>query len=145
MPIISQADATTEVGYPGVERAVLVDATQGPCRYTSATWKSEGRVTTHIHPDSEEAMVIVEGSLEAILGDQVVTLGEGGPGPCSQARVRKPVRRYRIAPDGVELACVRPLREEAHWGLIRNPPLWIDKLTTNGRKPACRRAGARLD
>ena len=36
-----------------------------------------GRVTTHIHPDSEEAMVIVEGSLEAILGDQVVTLGEG--------------------------------------------------------------------
>ena len=26
---------------------------------------------------SEEAMVIVEGSLEAILGDQVVTLGEG--------------------------------------------------------------------
>ena len=36
-----------------------------------------GRVTTHIHPDSEEGMVIVEGSLEAILGDQVVTLGEG--------------------------------------------------------------------
>ena len=35
---------------------------------------------------------------------------------------------------------MRPLREEAHWGLIRNPPLWIDKLTTNklttnGRKP----------
>ena len=33
------------------------------------------------------------------------------------------------------MACVRPLREEAHWGLIRTPPLWIDKLTTNGRKP----------
>ena len=33
------------------------------------------------------------------------------------------------------MACVRPLREEAHWGLIRPPPLWIDKLTTNGRKP----------
>ena len=43
-----------------------------------------------------------------------------------------PVRK---SPDGVELACVRPLREEAHWGLIRPPPLWIDKLTTNGRKP----------
>ena len=33
------------------------------------------------------------------------------------------------------MACVRPLREEAHWGLIRNPLLWIDKLTTNERKP----------
>ena len=33
------------------------------------------------------------------------------------------------------MACVRPLREEAHWGLIRTPPLWIDRLTTNGRKP----------
>ncbi len=49
-----------------------------PCCYTSATWKSDLEVgSPHIHPDSEEAMVIVEGSLEAILGDQVVTLGEG--------------------------------------------------------------------
>ena len=27
-----------------------------------------------IHPDTEEAMVIVEGTLEAVLGDEVVTL-----------------------------------------------------------------------
>ena len=79
MPIISQADATTEVGYPGVERAVLVDATQGALSLYISHLEigPGGRVTTHIHPDSEEAMVIVEGSLEAILGDQVVTLGEG--------------------------------------------------------------------
>ena len=78
-PIISQADATTEVGYPGVERAVLVDATQGALSLYISHLEigPGGRVTTHIHPDSEEAMVIVEGSLEAILGDQVVTLGEG--------------------------------------------------------------------
>ena len=76
MPIISQADATTEVGYPGVERAVLVDATQGALSLYISHLEigPGGRVTTHIHPDSEEAMVIVEGSLEAILGDQVVTL-----------------------------------------------------------------------
>ena len=60
--------------------------------------------------------------------------------------VRKPVRRYRKvvghipqdpvrkSPDGVELACVRPLREEAHWGLIRTPPLWIDKAQQVGAK-----------
>ena len=79
MPIISQADATTEVGYPGVERAVLVDATQGALSLYISHLEigPGGRVTTHIHPDSEEAMVIVEGSLEAILGDQVVMLGEG--------------------------------------------------------------------
>ena len=93
------------MGYPGVERAVLVrlatgvfvDATQEcpvvihqpPGVERNATQGAlslyishleigpGGRVTTHIHPDSEEAMVIVEGSLEAILGDQVVTLGEG--------------------------------------------------------------------
>ena len=35
------------------------------------------RATTHIHPDTEEAMVIVEGTLEAVLGDEVVTLGPG--------------------------------------------------------------------
>ena len=77
MPIISQADATTEVGYPGVERSVLVDATQGALSLYISHLEigPGGRVTTHIHPDSEEAMVIVEGSLEAILGDQVVTLG----------------------------------------------------------------------
>ena len=67
------------MGYPGVERAVLVDATQGALSLYISHLEigPGGRVTTHIHPDSEEAMVIVEGSLEAILGDQVVTLGEG--------------------------------------------------------------------
>jgi putative monooxygenase len=34
-------------------------------------------ITTHIHPDTEEAMVIIEGELEAVLGDEIVTLGPG--------------------------------------------------------------------
>jgi len=79
MPIISRADAPTEEGYPGVERAVLVDAAQGALSlYIGHLEIGPGcRVTTHIHPDTEEAMVIVEGSLEATLGDQVVTLEVG--------------------------------------------------------------------
>ena len=79
MPIIHLSDAPTEEGYPGVNRAVLVDATQG----SQSLWVGHltigpgGTVTTHIHPETEEAMVIVEGHLEAILGDEVVNLGPG--------------------------------------------------------------------
>ncbi len=79
MPVIKRDDAVTEEGYPGVPRAVLVDATHG----AQSLWVGHleiapgATITTHIHPDTEEAMVIVEGELEAVLGDEVVTLGAG--------------------------------------------------------------------
>ena len=128
MPIISQADATTEVGYPGV----IPRGYPGLSLYISHLEIGPGgRVTTHIHPDSEEAMVIVEGSLNS------VTLGEGELSWPLQ--VRKPVRRYP------RLLAIFPKTQfervpmaiglcEAAWGLIRNPPPF-DRLTTNGRKP----------
>ena len=79
MPIIRREDATVEPGYPGVDRAVLVNVEHG----SESLWVAEltldpgSSVTTHIHPNTEEAMVIVEGSLEAVLGDGVVTVGLG--------------------------------------------------------------------
>ena len=79
MPILRRADAETTEGYPGVPRATLVGADQG----AQSLWLGHleiapgATITTHIHPDTEEAMVIVEGELEAILGDDVVTLGPG--------------------------------------------------------------------
>ena len=79
MPIIHYSNAPSEEGYPGVNRVILVDARQG----AQSLWVGQlsispgASVTTHIHPDTEEAMVIVEGNLEAILGDEVVTLGPG--------------------------------------------------------------------
>ena len=79
MPIIHFASAPSEEGYPGITRAALVDASQG----SHSLWIGHltigagSRITTHIHPDTEEAMVIVEGNLEALLGDEVVTLGPG--------------------------------------------------------------------
>ena len=79
MPIIQHSDAPSEEGFPGVDRAILVDADHG----SQSLWvghltvPSGMKVTTHIHPDTEEAMVIAEGSLEAILGDEVVTVGPG--------------------------------------------------------------------
>ena len=79
MPILYRADAKTEEGYPGIPRTILVDASNG----AESLWvghleiEPEARVTTHIHPDTEETMVIVEGTLESILGDEVVTVGPG--------------------------------------------------------------------
>ena len=79
MPIIQHSDAHSEEGFPGVERATLVDANHGSeSLYIGHLTVLPGmRVTTHIHPDTEEAMLIGEGSLEAILGDEVVTVGPG--------------------------------------------------------------------
>ncbi len=79
MPVIKRSDAVTEEGYPGVPRAVLVDASHG----AHSLWVGHldiapgATITTHIHPDTEEAMIIVEGELEAVLGDKIVTLGPG--------------------------------------------------------------------
>ena len=79
MPILRRADAETSEGYPGVPRATLVGADNG----AQSLWVGHlevspgSTITTHIHPDTEEAMVIVEGELEAVLGDEVVTLGPG--------------------------------------------------------------------
>lgn len=79
MPIIHYSDAESSEGYPGVTRAVLVDDRNGAHSLYIGHLEIApgGTVSTHIHPDTEEAMVIVEGNLEAILGDEVVTLRPG--------------------------------------------------------------------
>ena len=79
MPIIHYSDAPSDNRYPGVNRATLVDASQGALSiYIGHLQVTPGSsIATHIHPDTEEAMIIVEGALEAILGDEVVTLGPG--------------------------------------------------------------------
>ena len=79
MPVFRRSEAEVNEGYPGVPRATLLGAEHG----SESLWVGHleigpgATVTTHIHPDTEEAMVIVEGELEAILGDEVVTLGPG--------------------------------------------------------------------
>ena len=79
MPVIKKDDAVTEEGYPGVPRAILVDASLG----AHSMWVGQldlapgTTITTHTHPDTEEAMVIVDGELEAVLGDETVTVAAG--------------------------------------------------------------------
>ena len=79
MPILYQTDTKTEEGYPGIPRTILVHASHG----AKSLWVGHleiapgAQVTTHIQPDTEEAMVIVEGQLEAVLGIEVINLGPG--------------------------------------------------------------------
>ena len=79
MPILYRADAKTEECYPGISRRILVDAIHG----AKSLWVGHleiapgAQVINHIHPDTEEAMVIVEGQLDALLRIEVVNLGPG--------------------------------------------------------------------
>jgi quercetin dioxygenase-like cupin family protein len=79
MPVIKRDAATTEDAYPGVPRTALVDAAQGAKSLFLGHLDviPGATIGTHIHPDTEEAMVIVEGELEALLGDETVTVGTG--------------------------------------------------------------------
>ena len=79
MPFIKRDAAKTEDAYPGVPRTPLVDTTQNAkSLYLGHLDVNPGAtIGTHIHPDSEEAMVIVEGELEAVLGDETTTVGVG--------------------------------------------------------------------
>ena len=63
---------------PGVERWQLVSSEQGAQSLTVAdlTLAPESTVATHIHP-TEEAMVILEGELEAVIGDAITTVSAG--------------------------------------------------------------------
>ena len=80
MPIIKRQDMTkSQSSAPGVETLRLIDTEHGSVslRVGEATLSPGGRVPTHIHPNTEEAMVVLEGKIEAIVGDQRVTLSPG--------------------------------------------------------------------
>ena len=78
MPIIDKNDDTKELLAPGVERWALVDGTKGAESLSvgDVVLRDGGKVPTHIHP-TEEAMVIVEGQLDAVLGDDVIPVSAG--------------------------------------------------------------------
>ena len=79
MPIIKKQDLTKREGSsPGLEVYDLVDAAQGShSKIGELTIAPNSRVPRHIHPNTEEAMIILEGTLEVVLGDQRMTVGPG--------------------------------------------------------------------
>ena len=78
MPIFDKDDVANEELSPGTERWTLVDGARGAQSLSVAdlSLAPGSKVPTHFHP-TEEAMLIIEGELEAVLGDEVVTVKPG--------------------------------------------------------------------
>ncbi len=78
MQISDKADIRREELAPGVDRWALLDGDKGAESLSvgDVTLAAGASVPTHMHP-TEEAMVILEGELEAIVGDEVVTVTAG--------------------------------------------------------------------
>ena len=78
MPILKMTDSYRDHLGPGADRWTLVDGERGAESLSVGDLHlaPDATVRTHTHP-TEEAMVILEGELEAILGDDVITVTEG--------------------------------------------------------------------
>ena len=72
MPVFDKKDATSAEIAPGVLRVALLDGARGSESVTISEVTVGPGVTTpvHYHP-TEEAMLIAEGELDAIVGDDV--------------------------------------------------------------------------
>ena len=70
---------TSQPSTPGVETIRLVDADHGSesLRIGEATLSPGAQVPTHIHPNTEEAMVVLEGAIDVLVGKERMTLGKG--------------------------------------------------------------------
>jgi quercetin dioxygenase-like cupin family protein len=78
MVILNRRDAAAEEVHPGVIRRTLLDGERGSRSLTmgEVTMAPGSKVPTHVH-STEEGMVVLEGDLEAVLGDEVVDVTAG--------------------------------------------------------------------
>ena len=127
MPIIKKEDTTkTEESSPGMEVRVLVGRELGSrsLKIEEVTVAPNSRVPRHLH-DAEEAMIVLEGTLDAVLGSLAMPTGVKmtiGPGYTVVAppgtvhsflnRYEKPARLLFVSPtiESEELAS-NPTRE----------------------------------
>jgi quercetin dioxygenase-like cupin family protein len=80
MPIINKEDNNTREGSsPGLEVRDIVDAGHGShaLKIGEVTIAPNTRLARHIHTNTEEAMVVLEGTLDVVLGRQRMTIGPG--------------------------------------------------------------------
>ena len=97
MPIIKREElAPVEGSSPGLETHLLVDAEHGShsLRIGELTLEPNSRVPRHVHPNTEEAMVILEGTLDALVGKERVTVGPGDSVLAPAGSVHGFVNRY---------------------------------------------------
>ena len=78
MTIIDRKQASAQNSFPGIDRWTNVDGGMGAQSLSvmDLHMSAESKVPTHTHP-TEEAMVVLEGQLEAIIGNKVVTVQQG--------------------------------------------------------------------
>ncbi|MQG18339.1 MAG: cupin domain-containing protein [SAR202 cluster bacterium] len=76
MTILNKSDA--EILSPGVKRHGIVSSETGSDSLSVAevNVETDSTVPTHLHP-TEEAMFITEGQLEAVIGDEIVSVSAG--------------------------------------------------------------------
>ena len=80
MPIINKNDNRTREGSsPGLEVREIVDIWQGSesLKIGEVTIAPNTRIPRHIHTNTEEAMLVLEGQLDVVLGGQRITVGSG--------------------------------------------------------------------
>ena len=97
MPIIDSHEvAETEGSSPGLAGRLLVDAEKGShsLRMGELTIAPNSRVTRHIHPNTEEAMIILEGTVDALVGTERLTIGPGHTVLAPAGTVHGFVNRY---------------------------------------------------
>ena len=78
MPVLSRSDSDGQQVFPGVELRELLNGELGARSLTvlDITMAEGSEVTTHIHP-TEEAMVVLEGEVRVVLGDEALTVTAG--------------------------------------------------------------------
>ena len=80
MPIIRKQDNNTRQGSsPGLEVRDIVGAEQGThaLKIGEVTIAPKTRLPRHIHTNTEETMVVLEGTLDAVVGRERKTIGPG--------------------------------------------------------------------
>ncbi len=80
MPIIKKQDNNTRQGSsPGLEVRDIVGAEHGThaLKIGEVTMAPNTRLPRHIHTNTEEAMVVLEGTLDVVVGRERMTIGPG--------------------------------------------------------------------
>lgn len=97
MPIIKKQDMQQREGNaPGLEVRDIVDEAQGTTslKIGELTIPPNTRVPRHIHTNTEEAMVVLEGTLDVVVGRQRMTIGPGHTVLAPAGTVHGFVNRY---------------------------------------------------
>lgn len=80
MPIINKQDVNKKgEAAPGLETSILLSATQGSqsLHIEEVTVAPDARIPRCVNPHTEVAIIVQEGTLDAILGRERTTIGSG--------------------------------------------------------------------